>query len=89
MLSGPGPRASTRCCINPDLVVQRGDSVQLTIIDGDGISHDLGVPDLNMHSGMLMSKGDKTEVVFEVKDAGTFAYYCTVSGHRQTGWKAS
>jgi nitrite reductase (NO-forming) len=34
---------------------------------------------------MAMAKGEAVEVVFEAGDPGEFAYFCTVSGHRQAG----
>lgn len=70
---------------NPDLVVPPGSTVHLTLINGDGMPHDLMVPDLNVHTAMTVAKGDAVEVVFEAGAAGEFVYYCTISGHRQAG----
>ncbi len=66
-------------------VAQSDGTIHLTLINGDGMPHDLAVPDLNVHTAMAMAKGDAVEVVFEAGDPGEFVYYCTVSGHRQAG----
>jgi nitrite reductase (NO-forming) len=71
--------------VNPDLIVPPGSTVHLTLINGDGMPHDLVVPDLNVHTAITMAKGDVVEVVFEADAAGEFVYYCTISGHRQAG----
>ena len=74
---------------NPDLVAQTGDMVQVTLINGDGMPHDLAIPDLNVQTAMMTGKGQTAEVVFEISAAGEFAYYCTVSGHRQAGMEGN
>jgi nitrite reductase (NO-forming) len=71
--------------VNPDLKVQPGDSVLLVLINGDGMAHDLAIPDLAIKTAMTLSAGSQTEVIFEPKTSGVFEYYCTVSGHRQAG----
>ena len=71
--------------VNPDLVVQKGDTVHAVLLNGDGLPHDLTFPDLNAHTSMVAGKGQETDVSFEVTESGTFAYYCTVAGHRQAG----
>lgn len=71
--------------INPDLVVRQGDRVHIFLVNGDGMPHDLAIPDLNAQTTMVTAKGQTTDVVFEISSAGEFAYYCTVSGHRQAG----
>jgi len=73
--------------INPDLVVQPGDVVRVVLVDGDGMPHDLFLPDWDVKSDYVVKIGDETELVFEVGDMqpGTYIYYCTVPGHRQAG----
>jgi len=73
--------------INPDLVVQPGDVVRVVLVDGDGMPHDLFLPDWDVKSDYVVKIGDETELVFEVGDmqSGTYVYYCTVPGHRQAG----
>jgi nitrite reductase (NO-forming) len=71
--------------VNPDLFANPGDTVRLIMVIGDGILHDLALPDLNAQSEAISKKNDQTEVVFQVTDAGEFVYYCTLPGHRQAG----
>jgi len=72
---------------NPDLQVRVGDIVRVMLTNGDGMQHDLFLPDFDAQTPYVMGKGDQAEVIFEVKDkpAGAFVYYCTVPGHRQAG----
>ncbi len=70
---------------NPDLMAQPGDTVQITLINGDGMPHDFAIPDLGAHTTLVTAKGQTTDLVFEISEVGEFAYYCTVSGHRQAG----
>jgi nitrite reductase (NO-forming) len=71
--------------VNPDLIVQTGDTVHAVLLNGDGLPHDLTFPDQNAHTSMVAGKGQETDVSFEITESGTFAYYCTVAGHRQAG----
>lgn len=72
---------------NPDLVVKPGKVVRVTLANGDGMAHDLTVPDLGLKSQMVSAKGTTTEIVIAIgQDArGTHDYFCSVSGHRQAG----
>jgi nitrite reductase (NO-forming) len=73
--------------VNPDLIVRPGSSVIITLLNGDGMQHDLIIPDLNFKTPMVHSKDDKVGVVFEVGEgiSGTYPYFCSVAGHRQAG----
>ena len=72
---------------NPDLSVHPGDVVRVVLVNGDGMPHDLFLPDFNARTSYVSKIGEKTEIVFEVGDMqpGTYVYYCTVTGHRQAG----
>jgi nitrite reductase (NO-forming) len=70
---------------NPDLLARQGDIVHITLVNGDGMPHDLAIPDLNAQTIIVTAKGKTTDVVFETNGTGEFAYYCTISGHRQAG----
>jgi nitrite reductase (NO-forming) len=70
---------------NPDLKAQPGDRIRVTLINGDGMPHDLAIPELDVQSSMVTAKGQTADVVFEISATGEFAYYCTISGHRQAG----
>jgi len=73
--------------VNPDLFVQPGATVLVTLINGDGIPHDVSFPDFVAKSPLVSSKGKSTQVSFEVNEnqAGTYPYFCTQAGHRQMG----
>ncbi len=73
--------------INPDLTVQPGDVVRLVLLNGDGMQHDLYLPDFDVKTSFVSKIGERAEIVFEVGDMqpGSYVYYCTVSGHRQAG----
>lgn len=73
--------------VNPDLVVPPGATVYLTLVNGDGMPHDLFLPDFDAKSSFVSKIGESTELTFEVGDtqSGSYIYYCTVSGHRKAG----
>ena len=73
--------------INPDLIVQPGAIVRIVLINGDGMVHDLFLPDFNTKTDYVKKIGDQTDIVFEVGNMqpGAYAYYCTLPGHRQAG----
>jgi uncharacterized cupredoxin-like copper-binding protein len=73
--------------INPDLIVQSGTVVRIVLTNGDGMPHDLFLPDWDVKTEYVSKIGDETEIVFEVGEIepGTYVYYCTVPGHRQAG----
>lgn len=73
--------------INPDLIVQPGAVVRLVILNGDGMPHDLFLPDFGIKTSFVNKIGDSAEVILKVGDSqpGTYVYYCTVPGHRQAG----
>ena len=73
--------------INPDLVVQPGSVVRITLIDGDGMIHDLFLPDFDAKTEYVKKIGDHSEIVFETgtMQPGSYVYYCTLPGHRKAG----
>lgn len=73
--------------VNPDLIVASGDTVRIILLNGDGMPHDLFLPDFDAKTSYVSKIGDQTEITFEVGEMqpGTYVYYCTVPGHRQAG----
>ena len=71
--------------INPDLAVQPGDVVEITLTIGDGMLHDWAAPDFGVATEQISETGQQTVVTFKADQEGAFAYYCTVPGHRQAG----
>ncbi|MCK6578266.1 MAG: hypothetical protein L6Q98_09205 [Anaerolineae bacterium] len=72
---------------NPDLLVRPGQSVYLTVINGDGMPHDLQIAELDVHIPMLHAREATASARFTISEnhAGSYRYFCTVSGHRQAG----
>lgn len=73
--------------VNPDLIVQPDSVVKIILVNGDGMPHDLFLPDFDVKTDYVTKIGDQTEIVFEAGGAqpGVYVYYCTVPGHRQAG----
>ncbi len=71
--------------VNPTLQVNQGDTVKITLVNGDGVMHDLTIPDLGVHAQQVTAKGETTSVVFKAEREGTFSYFCSIPGHRQAG----
>nr|HMN62960.1 hypothetical protein [Anaerolinea sp.] len=53
---------------NPDLAVQPGDTVEITLVNGDGVTHDLVLPDSQVASGHVSEKDAKVKVVFKATE---------------------
>jgi nitrite reductase (NO-forming) len=70
---------------NPTLQVAPGDVVELTLVNGDAIEHDIVLENFNAYSEHIRTKGEKTVLVFEADKTGEFSYYCSVPGHKQAG----
>jgi nitrite reductase (NO-forming) len=71
--------------VNPDLLVEPGDIIEITLINGDGALHDLSLGDLGVATEQIAGQGKKTTLTFQAKEVGIFAYFCSVPGHRQAG----
>ncbi len=71
--------------LNPTLRAKPGDTVQVTLINGDGAEHDWVAPDMKAQTDKVSSKGGSSVTVFKADKAGDFVYYCSVPGHRQAG----
>jgi nitrite reductase (NO-forming) len=70
---------------NPTLRAQVGDTIELTLRSGEGAEHDIVLPDLQVKSKAFSAKTGPVRVSFKLTHAGSFAYYCSVPGHRQIG----
>ncbi len=68
---------------NPDIVVQQGDIVEVTLTVTGG-THDWVVDEFNV-STKLISSGQTSTVVFIADQNGEFEYYCSFGNHRQMG----
>jgi nitrite reductase (NO-forming) len=70
---------------NPTLQIEPGDVVEITLVNGDALEHDIVLPDFNANSESVRTRGETTVIVFEADQMGDFVYYCSIPGHRQAG----
>ncbi len=73
--------------VNPALVVKAGDTVRITVINGDPTLHDLNIDEFNAHTGELVTAEQTATVEFVASMPGMYEYYCSVPGHRDVGMK--
>lgn len=71
--------------INPTLTAAPGDVVEITMVNGDGVEHDLAVPDFGVSTGSVSTMGAKASVTFTVAKDGEYIYFCSIPGHRLAG----
>jgi nitrite reductase (NO-forming) len=71
--------------VNPALRVAEGDVVQVGLVNGDGVEHDVVFPDFKASTDRVNRKGASSVTVFRADRAGEFAYFCSLPGHRQAG----
>ena len=68
---------------NPTLTALTGETVRITIVNGELMVHDIAVEKLNVKSAQILDKGVSTSITFVAKANDT--YFCTVPGHRAAG----
>lgn len=68
---------------NPTLKANKGDSVRITITNGEVMTHDIALEVLGIKSKTILEKGSSTSISFRA--VGNDIYYCTVPGHRAAG----
>ncbi len=71
--------------VNPTLTAQPGDTVEITLINADGMLHDLVIDEFGVATGNMTEKGSQKTVRFVVPETGSYVYYCAIPGHRQAG----
>lgn len=71
--------------VNPELTVNVGDRVRLTVINGDPMLHDLTIDELGASTGQLTEDEETVTIEFVADQPGVFNYYCSVPGHRAAG----
>ncbi len=71
--------------VNPELVVNLGDTVRLTVVNGDPALHDLKIDEFNVYTGEIIDAEQSVTVEFVADQPGLFDYYCSIPGHRDIG----
>lgn len=66
------------------ITVNKGDKVRLTFRNTGAAMHNLKIDELGVFSGNI-GPGGSTVVDFTADKTGTFAYYCSIPGHREAG----
>ncbi len=72
---------------NPELVANLGDTVRITVINGDPTLHDLKIDEFGVYTGELIADEQTVTVEFVADQPGNFEYYCSIPGHREVGMK--
>ena len=75
---------------NPVLEVELGDTVTITVTNGEAIMHNLVIDGFSVRSADMMTLSTKAVVTFTADKEGTFAYLCayhvsTMAGDLQVG----
>ena len=64
--------------INPLLIANVGDTVRITLINGDPIIHNLNITEFNVATGDLIADEETVTVEFIATMPGDFVYFCSI-----------
>lgn len=70
------------------ITVNKGDNVVVTFKNSGTISHNLTIGDLNLATNTI-APGQSATLTFVATQPGTFAFYCSVDGHRDMGMQGT
>lgn len=68
---------------NPVLQAKKGETVRITIVNGETLTHDIVMEKMGITSDAIVEEGASTSITFVAKESDT--YYCSVPGHRAAG----
>lgn len=71
--------------VNPELTANVGDTIRLTVINGDAALHDLKIDEFGVYTGEMMEDEQTVTMEFVANQPGNFDYYCSIPGHVQLG----
>lgn len=71
--------------INPPLTANVGDTVRITVINGDPVLHNLHIEEFGVTTVDLLAQDQQDTIEFVVDRPGDFIYYCSIPGHREIG----
>jgi uncharacterized cupredoxin-like copper-binding protein len=66
-----------------ELTVAVGEPINLTVINGGDLPHDLVVPDLGVR--LAVGPGGQATTGIEVDTAGSYQFFCSYPGHAEAG----
>jgi nitrite reductase (NO-forming) len=75
--------------INPTLKANVGDTVKITVVNGDPVLHNLTIDEFAVSTGDLKDQDQQGVVQFVADKGGDFKYYCATPGHRQVGMEGT
>jgi putative membrane-bound dehydrogenase-like protein len=68
---------------NPTLWARKGETVRITIVNGELMAHDIVLEKQNIKSAQILEKAAATSITFKAEASDT--YYCSLPGHRAAG----
>lgn len=68
---------------NPRLEARKGESVRITIVNGETMAHDLALEKHGVKTVEILDAGATASVTFVAEESDT--YFCTIPGHRAAG----
>ena len=68
---------------NPLLWARPGESVRITIVNGELMLHDVVLEKHNVRTLQILEKGETANITFKATESDT--YFCSVPGHRAAG----
>jgi putative membrane-bound dehydrogenase-like protein len=68
---------------NPTLWARTGETVRITIVNGELMVHDVALEKLGVKSTQILDKGATASITFQA--TASDIYYCTLPGHRLAG----
>lgn len=68
---------------NPTLWARNGETVRITIVNGELMVHDVSLEKHNVRSAQILEKGATSSVTFKANDSDV--YFCSLPGHRAAG----
>lgn len=71
--------------LNPELRVPAGVTVEITVVNGDGMQHNLTIDSFGVKTPDFMEQGSEQTLSFVANQGGDFEYYCGIAGHKQAG----
>lgn len=75
--------------INPDLTADPGSLVRVTLISGEGATHNFVMDAFNARTDDVTGQGNSVVVEFTPDRDGTFAYVCDIPGHQLAGMEGN
>ncbi len=70
---------------NPTLHANPGDTVEIRLVNGDAIQHNVAINELGVLSADISALNEEVVVTFTADEAGEYVYFCAVPGHYQAG----